>query len=242
MVKKASAWSIRIDEIPGVTRETVISWCRIHNPVLCVREETDEESPNPHYHIAMRTEEVTQETIRNRIKKVFGDSPYSRSDFATATWDNDDKLLRYFCKGPGWKEKTPGAPPDVVHTSLLAMTIEELFREFWKENTRNGERVKTAKLKTPEILDECYNHVKAMKLANWYDAVSQVTYYLTDHYGAKINDHVLFPLVQHVMWRLDPSAVRKDVADRILRKFGPRVTMTQPSQPTGIYDELISHA
>lgn len=241
MVKKASAWSIRLDEIPGVTRETVISWCRIHNPVLCVREETDEETPNPHYHIALRTEDVTQETIRNRLKKVFGDLPFTKSDFATAIWDNDDKLLQYFCKGPGWKTKTPGSPPDIVFTTLLDATLTDLHQAFWKENSRKGELVKSAKAKSPEVLDECYRHVKDMKLSNWYDAVSQVTYFLTDYYGAKINDHILFPMVQHVMWKLDPSAVRKDVTDRMLRKFGPRATLSQPSQPTGIYDELISH-
>lgn len=241
MSKKSSSWSVRIDETPGVTREGIKEWCVKHNVVLCVREETDEESPNPHYHIALRSSEISQETVRNWTKKVFGDSPYSRSDFATATWDGDDKLLKYFSKGAGWKTKTKGPLPDVVHTTLLPMTLEALHTDFWIENTRKGERVKSAKGKSPEMLDECYRHVKAMKLANWHDAVSQVTHYLVDQYSAKINDHVLFPMVQSVLWRLDPTAIKHDVTDRMIRKFGPRQVMFVASQPTGILDELISH-
>ena len=241
MSKKSSSWSVRIDEIPGVTREGIKEWCVKHNVVLCVREETDEESPNPHYHIALRSSEVSQETVRNWTKKVFGDSPYSRSDFATATWDGDDKLLKYFSKGSGWKTKTKGPLPDVVHTTLLPMSLDSLHSEFWEENTRKGDRVKSIKGKSPEMLDECYNHVKAMKLTNWYDAVHQVTYYLLDKYGAKINDHVLFPMVQSVMYRLDKPGIQKDVAERMIKKFGPRPMMCLSQSNTITPADLISY-
>jgi len=241
MVKKSGAWSIRIDEIPGVTREVINEWCIKHKAVLCVREETDEETPNPHYHIALRCEEVSQETARNWTKKAFGDSPFSRSDFATATWDGDDKLLKYFCKGSGWKAKTPGPLPDIVYTTLLPMTVQSLHSEFWAENSRKGDRVKSAKGKSPEMLDECYNHVKAMKLSNWYDAVHAVTCYLLEQYGAKINDHVLFPMVQSVMYRLDKPGIAKDVTERMIKKFGPRLSMCLSQTNSIRPEDLISH-
>jgi len=232
MVKKASAWSIRIDEIPGVTREVVSAWCSKYNAVLCVREETDEETPNPHYHIALRTEEVSQETVRNWTKKVFGDSPFSRSDFATAIWDGEDKFLRYCCKGPDWQDVKSGKTkqmdsprlPNVVFTQLLKITTEDLHREFWAENKVKGTLVKKAKNKSPELVEEVVSQVRA-KIASseiadtWLSKCETANEILMDVYKGKVNDHIIFPVLQSCMYMLDRKVTVADQFSRMLKKF-----------------------
>ena len=232
MVKKSSAWSVRIDEIPGVTREAVIAWCHKYNAVLAVREETDDETPNPHYHIALRTEEVSQETVRNWVKKLFGDSVFSRSDFATAIWDGEDKFLRYCCKGPDWQDVKSGKTkqmdsprqPDVVMTQLLMMTTTELNREFWTENKVKGDLVKKGKSKSPELVEEVVSQVRA-KIASseitdtWLSKCSMANEILMDVYKGKVNDHIIFPILQSCMYHLDRKTTVADQFSRMLKKF-----------------------
>ena len=173
MVKKASAWSIRIDEVAGLTRATIVDWCKKYNAVLCCREDPDNETPNPHYHIALRSDEVSQETIRNWTKKAFGDLPFSKSDFATAVWDGEEKYLRYCCKGPDWhadktKQMDSYRKPDVVFTQLLIMTTDSLHAAFWDANKASGERVKPGSKKSPELVDEVAEQVRAKVASSEY--------------------------------------------------------------------------
>lgn len=230
--KKSSAWSVRIDEIPGVTRDVIVAWCHKYNAVLAVREETDDETPNPHYHIALRTEEVSQETVRNWTKKAFGDSPFSRSDFATAIWDGDEKFLRYCCKGPNWHDIKTGKTkqmdslrqPDVVMTQLLLITTNQLHADFWAANKAKGELVKKAKSKSPELVEEVVSQVRA-KIASseiadtWLSKCETANEILMDIYKGKVNDHVIFPILQSCMYHLDRKTTVADQFSRMLKKF-----------------------
>lgn len=232
MVKKASAWSIRIDEIPGVTREGIKAWCHKHNAVICVREEVDDETPNPHYHIALRTETVSQETVRNWTKKVFGDSPFSRSDFATAVWDGEESFLRYCCKGPDWQDVKSGKTkqmdsprqPDVVMTQLMLLTTTSLHAEFWTENRAKSASVKKGKGKSPELVDETVANIR-VKIASgevedsWMAKCEAANGYLMDIYKGKCNDHVIFPVLQSVMYQLDRKQTVSSQFSRMLKKF-----------------------
>lgn len=229
MVKKASAWAIRIDEIAGVTRSTITDWCKKHNAVLACREDPDNETPNPHYHIALRSEEVTQETIRNWTKKVFGDLPYSKSDFATALWDGEEKYLRYCCKGPDWhadktKQMDSYRKPDVVFTQLLILTTDDLHKSFWESNKISGDRVKKGGTKSPELVDEVVSRVRA-KVAtseissDWMSQCAEANTILMDVYNGKCNDHVIFPVLQSVMYKLDRKTTIANQFSRMLKKF-----------------------
>lgn len=232
MVKKSSAWSIRIDEIPGVTREGIKAWCLKYNAVLCVREEVDDETPNPHYHIALRTEEVSQETVRNWTKKVFGDSSFSRSDFATSVWDGEESFLRYCCKGPDWQDVKSGKTkqmdsprkPDVIMTQLLVMTTDSLHTSFWSENKVKTERVKKCKSNPPELVDETVTKVRDKVKSgeiedNWMAKCEAANGILMDVYKGKCNDHVIFPVLQSVMYYLDRKQTVSSQFSRMLKKF-----------------------
>lgn len=229
MVKKASAWAIRIDEVAGLTRSVIIDWCKKYNAVLCCREEPDSETPNPHYHIALRSDEVSQETIRNWTKKAFGDLPYSKSDFATAMWDGDEKYLRYCCKGPDWqsdktKQMDSYRKPDVVFTQLLSITTDSLHKGFWDTNKVSGDRVKPGSKKSPELVEEVVDKVRS-KLASgeiedtWMTKCEAANAILMDVYKGKCNDHAIFPVLQSVMYNLDRKVTVAYQFSRMLKKF-----------------------
>ena len=80
-----------------------------------------------------------------------------------------------------------------------------------------------------------------LNFTDWYSAMEFVSGEFIDSMSGKVNDNVLFPLVQSVMWKLDPGAVKKSVFQRMSQKFGPRVTFS-PGQQQNLYEDLISHA
>lgn len=235
----SSNWSFYIDEKHGVTREVILDFCKKWDVVLAVREDREPEhpEPNPHYHLAFRTpREYTQKGVRDIVRKMFTSSPDAK-DWGTSIWDESDELLRYFCKGPGWAAKTKTELPDVVFTKLAPGTIKEFHEEFWKKNESSGKKIKKLKI---DLIEEIYQKAKKEKFTNWFLAVEFVTGAFVDELSGKVNDHVLFPLVQSVMWKLDPSGVKKTVYERMVQKFGPRAVYS-PGQQQNLYEDLISH-
>lgn len=230
MVKKASAWAIRIDEVAGLTRSAIIDWCKKYNAVVCCREEPDSETPNPHYHIALRSDEVSQETIRNWTKKAFGDLPYSKSDFATSVWDGEENYLRYCCKGPDWqgdktKQMDSYRKPDVIFTQLLIITTDSLHAAYWAENkARLAALVQKTAKKSPELVDEVVDQIRT-KLASseieddWLSKCSAANTILMDVFKGKCNDHIIFPILQSVMYQLDRKQTVANQFSRMLKKF-----------------------
>jgi len=220
MVKKATAWAVRIDDVEGVS-EKIADWCSTRGVVLCTKEYSDTDTSNVHYHIAMRTPEVSQETIRNWVKSILPPTA-TRSDYATGEWKDDDRYLRYCCKGPNWhnivtkKEQDP-KPPIVIFKMLLSPTVEELHADFWKENKVQGEKTKA---KREDVINDCVAHVKESGCGTDYYAMMEVaSRYMLRHYRGKINDHVLTPMVQSVLWHLDRKRVEEDVYSRLRKKL-----------------------
>lgn len=220
MVKKATAWAVRIDELPGVS-EKIAEWCSSKGAVICTREYSDNDTTNPHYHIALRTPEVTQETVRNWVKSILPPSA-QRSDFATSEWKDDDRYLRYCCKGPNWHNITKGdekdpKPPVVIFKMLLSPTVEELHNDFWKENQITKPK---GKVDRNELVQMCVQHVKESGCGTDYLSRMEVAgNYVTRHYKGKVNDHVAFPVIQSVLWHLDRSRCEADFFSRMRKKF-----------------------
>lgn len=237
----SEAWHFYIDEKAGVTRERILEFCEKWKAVLAVREDREPEdaTPNPHYHVCFRTPRVySHEAIRKMVRKLFTSEDHGPKDFGTNKWDENEDLLRYFSKGPGWAEKKKTELPDVVFTTLAPGTIKEFHEEFWEKNEISGKKIKKSKI---DLIDEIYGKAKTQKFADWYSAMEFVSGEFIDSLSGKVNDNVLFPLVQSVMWKLDPGAVKKSVFQRMAQKFGPRVVYS-PGQQQNLYEDLISHA
>lgn len=220
MVKKATAWAIRIDDLPGVA-DKIVDWCSAKGVVLCTKEYSDDDSVNPHYHIAMRTAEVSQETIRNWVKALLPPTA-TRSDYATGEWKDDDRYLRYCCKGPNWHNITKGVDkeplkPIVIYRMLMSPTVESLHADFWKENVASKPK---GKIERNELVQMCVEHVKASGIGDDYLSRMEIaSAYVVRHFKGKVNDHVIFPVVQSVLWHLDRNRVEADVFSRMRKKF-----------------------
>lgn len=223
MPKTSTTYNFRVDEMTG-TAEKVIEFCKSprHGVVLCTREEGDTGHPNPHYHFAIRlSEPVSQETIRNWAKSLLPPGA-TKSDFQTATWDGEEKFLRYCCKGVNagaimkGDVKAPVLPPKVISSHLLGMTVEALHKDFWAENAKAAPAVKKRK---EELVRSCIEHVKSAGLTTYADQLETACAFVLAEYKGKVNDHVAFPIIQSVMWSLNTHQASADFHSRMLKKF-----------------------
>lgn len=220
MVKKSTAWAVRIDDLPGVA-DNIVKWCGEKGVVLCTKEYSDTDTTNVHYHIAMRTPEVSQETVRNWVKALLPPGA-SRSDYATTEWKDDDRYLRYCCKGPNWhnittQKETDPKPPIVVYKMLMSPTVDDLHADFWKENKVQKSKLKVSK---DDVVQECVEHVAQSGCGeDYYSRMEVASRYIVTRFKGKVNDHVIFPILQSVLWHLDRKRVEADVFSRMRKKF-----------------------
>lgn len=221
---KSNLWNLRINEVSGVTRESVAAWCVDNGVKLCVRETVDEDARHPHYHIAVELNApVTAQTMRDRLKRLFLED-HSRGDFATAVWDGSDNLLAYFCKGPEWQKAKSGMPyevgvlPDVVYNNLFApVDVRKHNIDFWETNTKKGEVVKKkqiARKVAEEILADGIDSLDDEKL------MAIAVRKLMEVFNGRVNDYVFYPHFQEVLYILRPSMVVVYALDRMKKKMG----------------------
>lgn len=224
---KSSMWNLRIDEVCGVTREIVTKWCADNGAYLCVRETSDTDSKNPHYHIAVKLPAVvTAQTMRDRLRTMFN-VPNGRGDYATAVWDGSEDLLRYFCKGPEWPKAKAGLPyevgvlPDVVFTALFeTVDVRKYMIEFWETNTKKGEEVKKkniARNVAEEMLSEGWDRNKCILERDLM--MSTACAKLMAAFNGRVNDYVFYPHYQEVLYILSPSMVVVCALDRMKKKM-----------------------
>lgn len=223
-------WTIRIDEHPGL-KGALDKWTGDHVVVLAVWEAADDDSPNPHVHMAVRFPlEITRQTLRNRIAPLLPPG-HKRSDFATARWDGDDKLLAYLCKGPSWASIRKGThhgdplPPVVWTSTMLGMTVSSLHTRFWTENKAKAPPPKAKKSKqsgyrelSQQIADQILKE-KAIDVTNKNEWVVEASRLLLLETKGYIADHTSFMIIQMVLYLGMRETTEKSHADRMLKKF-----------------------
>lgn len=209
---KSPAWDVRIDALAGV-EENLRPWCEKHGAILAVKEWADAETANPHFHVALRTPEVSDQTVRNWVKELLPPGA-AKTDYSLRRWDGQEKLLNYYCKGPAWygvktSKSTNGAPepPVVIYTTLLEATIKSYHDEFWKNN-----KEKTAELKdkakkaakSEDVVQLAVAHIKAIQANGRHITYEKGSYlafeYIFDHYKGRIGRYALQNMVQSVLW------------------------------------------
>jgi len=227
-----AAWTIRIDDHPGL-KDALGKWVGEHVVVLAVWEAADDDSPNPHVHLAVRFPlAITRQTLRNRIAPLLPPS-HKRSDFATAKWDGDDKFLAYLCKGPSWSSVRNGThkgaphPPVVWTSTLLETNVKTLHERFWTENKAKAAELKAKekKLKTNGYRDlatqitEQIQKDKAIDLTSRTEWVVEASRLLLLETKGYIADHTSFMIIQMVLYLGMRDTAEKTHADRMLKKF-----------------------
>jgi len=250
---KASAWSLRLAAFAG-WEESLRPWCEERGVVLAVKEFGDDESPNQeHFHLLLRTELVTDPTIRNWVKALVGETPRSSKALKPLAEEAVENYLRYCCKGPNWhdvklKKTSDREPPTVVFTTLLPPTIKAYHDEFWKVNTANGAQRKKAKVVTPdEIVDLCVQYLRPKGHTDYWECCNHATDWLAKYYKYRRADQHLYPMVQSVMWHMDAfhtrQMVQRRMRERMDRYNQPLIMMnTEAAAPErDNYGNLISH-
>ena len=204
-----SAWTIRIDLIPGV-REKLVDYC-VKLPALICTEEMGSETEKEHVHILAYLQTPTpKQDLTALLKSHFSDSAFSKSNFAFSEWESygKNKLLeQYVCKGPSTAVRYE---PIVIYKNWLEDHMEH-HRNYWKIH----DDLKVTKSKKKEIkeydkffvVDKVYNQL--MEAQTTYEVVSQVApadiWYrntvnelVLQHYRGKLNDNIAFPVIQGI--------------------------------------------
>lgn len=213
-------WAVRVDEIEGVAAK-VVDWCRDNEVLLCVREESDGDTPNPHYHalIASATE-LSEITMRERVKRVFGVVKDQLSVKVWKTYDVprlDDGAWLYLCKGPS---KTTKQPPVVVFRNTLDDVMEGHER-FWSKRI---EILESARKTKKNVKADVVAHLVKLfdKKANPEApplSKREVVNQAVDYYKGKCSDFQLIPVVQAVWWHYHPVEVREGAWDRVAERL-----------------------
>lgn len=218
---RSSHWVIRVDEIDGVTRERVSEWCSANDVLLCVREDSDSDTPNPHYHMLVAAaEERSEITVREKVKKAFG---VSKAQLSVKPWTTfntprkDDKIWLYTCKGPSKVSKQPVVV--VFHGTLD--DVQVAHETYWQKRVELVESSKKAKKNVKadvvaallRVFDPVQNPDAPAKTKR------NLVFEAVRFYKGKCSDFQLIPVVQSVWWHWFPTEVEEDAYDRVARRL-----------------------
>lgn len=257
---RSETWDVRVDALEGV-EENLRTWCERYGAVLCVKEWADDESSNPHFHIALRTKMVSDQSVRDWVKKLLppANPPDSKK---VKIWDGEEKFLRYCCKGPDWhavktgKKSSDGdlSPPIVIFTTLSPGTIGDLHCEFWNENRKQTEAIRERRkdneqksMSVNDIIRDTVAHMKeyASKNHMTYERGAYVAFsYIFDHYKGKITKYHLQPMVQSAIYQYSnqfQNQLKKAMFSDIYRSLDGPGYMAPMECSNNLYEDLISH-
>lgn len=252
---KASAWSIRVSASQTVD-DNLRPWCEKHGVVLAVKEFGDDESPNQeHYHLLLRTELLTDAAVRKWIEALMGGktSRAEKSVKPISAVEDQEKYLRYCCKGPNWHDVKLGktsdrVPPIVISTTLTDEAVKSYHEGFWKENTAKGVARKAKVLTPDEVVDKCVEYLRTRNHTDYWDCTDDATDWIMRYYRYRRADNHLAPMVQSAMWMIDQDNTRRMVQARMRERMDRRYQGTINLTCSGVPPErdnhgnLISHA
>lgn len=232
--EKHRCWKVRVDETPGV-EEKILAWTKLVDIPMVVKEDPDGETPNPHYHFAVRFDkECSQETVRNRVKEALKGE--AKLDYATGVWDDSIEYLVYMAKGDDWSLVKDGkrAPhgstclPKVIHYvpqvdgSGGFWTPGSLHERFWQRarDEYSPELRKNIKEKLPVLIEGWASTIRNDSECSTYcQQQMRAMELVLDFYKGKVADHVAFPIIQSIMYKVNREQVRSDFQARMFKKF-----------------------
>lgn len=150
----AISYHVRVNQVEGVTDESIISWLQsLECSYLVCREEADAEVKNTHYHIKLecpyeRTKIVSQLTTTfPACKNVKGGTQHHNCVMTK----NEDDMVKYICKG-----LPTGEPPIIIgyYGIQYAQGLEHLYGKWWSDKKEFIKKVKDQKRTMREQIDE----------------------------------------------------------------------------------------
>lgn len=235
--EKSQYWFLRIDDISGVA---AILPEFFRDPdwgvILACRETTDESTPNPHYHIALRYKKLlTKQQTNNNLKARFNNLLGGNKDFTNVKWNFDDqeqrdKVYRYICKGKALHnphtcnhcpegENCKSDPPVIVaNMPLGAVKLDtvQYHIDFWAHNVQNKkpETNKTDKI-INEIIHELGQNPKSKPTRE--DILTMVIRAVK----GKIFDRHAFPMAQAIYFHFHEEVCTQLFVHRLNKQFFP---------------------
>lgn len=210
---------IGINLLPGV-RDKLADYC-VKLPALICVEEVGEENEKDHVHIlAALDPPVSNQTLRNRIKKHFG-VEFKKEELYISEWKTDT-LKHYVCKGPS---KSVMTQPVILHTTWTPEEIQTYHEAYWQHaaSAVKTSPAKRAKQDADELCDTIANTIKHKYIGNpdasIKDCHNEICSILLAKKIGRIGDHIAFPYVQAILYRIYPRWVEADFQDRMKRKF-----------------------
>lgn len=153
----ANLFSFRVDEVEGVTRESIKNFVTKNSEKHVVCYEISDITKKPHYQGWVRTS-LSQQVFRNRIKlqwpSVCGTvKGRSNGKYSTAPVKKENEYQAYIFKG------TKTSLPDVVSMQLSigeSIDVEKIYREYWRRN----EELRDGRGAVQHIVDMAIEHFK----------------------------------------------------------------------------------
>jgi len=174
-----------------------------------------------HYHCAIRLKEpVKRKAFVKMMKSEISEEIKGTTSYKTINWSDygqNTNLEQYICKGNGPDYKEEG--PDIIINQTL---IEDVVHHanYWSVA---NERPKIAKEKAKEQNKKgtkCIETV-AKKYTGCEDTIQHenVIEDVMDYYEGRCQDNQIFPVVQAVMYKVNPRQTKDLAINRLRRKF-----------------------
>lgn len=213
---KSTHWFLRVDDISGFNVQQLCDnkdW----GVILAVKEDPDNETPNPHYHILLKYKVVRcKSTINDYLRdlfpvlkgnKVFGNTVATPGDF-------ENKVYPYMCKGRqhGYSDTNPNVCFNP--TNLDIPKYHNLYYEQRKQMKKGGPTGKEVSSKliiaAKQLIQE-----RTIKQPNWTDIANIVL----EVSQGKLNDNLAFTVIQALMYHYNLEECKSTFTSRLYSKF-----------------------
>lgn len=215
---KSAYWFLRVDDISGFDVQTLCGY-KEWGAILAVREDPDNDSPNPHYHILLKYKDTrTKSTINKYLKELFpvleGNKVFSNAVANPA--DFEKKVFPYMCKGKQYGYN--GSNPNVVFNQSInpvdIRTAHTLYWETRKNMKKGGESGKEVTTKLIVAAKQLIQE-RTIKSPNWTDIANIVL----EVAQGKLNDNVAFSCIQALMYHYNLEECKSTFTTRLYSKF-----------------------
>jgi len=215
----AHHWMVGIDLIAGV-REKLPDFCKHIGAVICCEEKGTQTQKDHCHALVSFPDPVSRITFRNRIKKFF-DIKFGKSELYLTIWTSygrDKELEQYVCKGPSTTVQTP---PIILYKNWIEDEMEHHEKWWTKHNMMSTEKKSKTKSSTQELINETitlFSSTPDINSQTESELFEYTTTYIVRKYKAKINDNILFPVIQSIVWHFHPTPIERDILMRMLKK------------------------